>query len=321
MSEVIRILHVLGGMGQGGTENFLMNLYRNIDKEKIQFDFLVNREGFFDDEIERLGGRIYYIPALQKVGQISYVSHLKEFLLNHKEYKIIHSHLNQVTGLILEVANKVNIPIRIAHSHNSKSNKHLIIKIYKKYLGNKIVKNATDLWACSDIAGNWLYGKNTKNVKIIKNAIDLEKFEYSEKVRNKVRKDFNIEEKDFVIGNIGRFSYQKNQIFLLEVLKELKNINKNTKLMLVGNGSLKEKLIKHSKELNIEDSIIWLENRTDVNELLQAMDFFVFPSKFEGLGIVLIEAQSAGLKCIASEKVIPKEAQVTRITKILSFRE
>ena len=132
---MIRVLHFLGSMNQGGAENFVMNLYRNIDRKKIQFDFLVNREGIFDEEIKNMGGRIYYLPALQKVGQIIYSYNLDCFFKNHKEYKIIHSHINQVTGLILERAKKANIPVRIAHSHSSKSSKNPIIRIYKNYLG------------------------------------------------------------------------------------------------------------------------------------------------------------------------------------------
>ncbi len=145
MSEVKRILHVIGGMNQGGVENLLMNLYRNIDREKIQFDFLVNRKGVFDEEIKNLGGNIYYIKALQKSRITKYIKSLDDFFVDHKEYKVIHSHLNQVTGIILERAKKANIPIRISHSHSSKAHKNLIIKIYKNYLGSKIKHNATIL--------------------------------------------------------------------------------------------------------------------------------------------------------------------------------
>lgn len=319
---MIRVLHILGGMNQGGTENFLMNLYRSIDKEKVQFDFLVNRAGVFDEEIKSLGGNIYYIPALQNIGQFKYTKNLDKFFKEHSEYKIIHSHLNQVTGLILERVKKANIPVRIAHSHNSKSNKNLFIKIYKKYLQSKILKNATNLWACSKLAAQWLYGKKEiNNVDIIPNAIDAEKFIYKEETRKKLRKEFNINEDAFVIGNIARMSYQKNHMFLIKIFYELKKIEKEAKMVIVGNGEEKEKIISEIKHLNLENDIILLEDRKDVNEILQMMDYFVFPSRFEGLGIVLIEAQTAGLKCITSKDVVPSEVAITDLVEFYSLKK
>lgn len=319
---MIRVLHILGGMNQGGTENFLMNLYRSIDKEKVQFDFLVNRVGVFDEEIKSLGGNIYYIPALQNIGQFKYTKNLDKFFKEHSEYKIIHSHLNQVTGLILERAKKANIPVRIAHSHNSKSNKNLVIKNYKKYLQSKILKNATNLWACSKLAAQWLYGKKEiNNVDIIPNAIDAEKFIYKEETRKKLRKEFNINEDAFVIGNIARMSYQKNHMFLIKIFYELKKIEKEAKMVIVGNGEEKEKIISEIKHLNLENDIILLEDRKDVNEILQMMDYFVFPSRFEGLGIVLIEAQTAGLKCITSKDVVPSEVAITDLVEFYSLKK
>ena len=313
---MIRILHVLGGMNQGGTENFLMNLYRNIDREKVQFDFLVNREGIFDQEIKTLGGKVFYIPAVQNIGQLKYTKNLVNFLNKHKEYNIIHSHLNQVTGLILERAKKAEIPVRIAHSHNSKSNKNIIIKVYKKYLQSKILKNATNLWACSNLAAKWLYGKNElPRVEIIPNAIDAEKFVYTESTRRRVRDEFNIDDDVFVIGNVARMSYQKNHIFLINVFYELKKLDNSAKMILVGTGPEKEKINSAIKHFNLEKDVILLENRQDVNEILQAMDYFVFPSRFEGLGIVLIESQAAGLRCITSKDVVPSEVAITDLVE------
>lgn len=308
---MIRILHVVGGMNQGGTENLLMNIYRKIDKNRFQFDFLVNREGIFDEEIKNMGGKIFYISALQNIGMKSYINKLDCFLKEHNEYKIIHSHINHVTGLILERANKAGIPNRIAHSHSSKSSTNPIIRIYKNYLGHKIIPNATCLMACSEQAGKWLYGKKNNNFIIVKNAIEVDKFCYSENIRKNKRKELNLDDNIFVIGDVARFSKVKNHEFLLKIFRELYNMDNNTRLILVGSGERKNEIIQHSKKLDIYDNIIWLENRTDVNEILQAMDYFVFPSKYEGLGIVLIEAQASGFKSIASEKVIPNEAKVT----------
>lgn len=319
-NDIIRVLHVVGGMNQGGTENFLMNLYRNIDREKIQFDFLVNRNGVFDKEIVSLGGKVYYIPALQKVGQIKYTKELDNFFEQHKEYRIVHSHINQVSGLILERANKANIPVRIAHSHNNKYGKNIIVNLYKKYLRKKINKNANYKFACSKQAGEFLFGKDS-DFKIIHNAIDTSKFTYNEKIRQKVRKQFNISPDCFVIGSVGRLCYQKNPIFLINVFYENTKLNKNCKLILVGKGSLKNKLLRYIKKYNLTEKVIVLEDRKDVNELMQAMDFFVLPSRFEGLGIVLIEAQASGLRCIASEGVIPEEAKVTELLEFYSLNK
>ncbi len=311
--NTIRVLHVVGSMQQGGTENFIMNLYRNIDRTKIQFDFLVNRQGFFDEEIKALGGKIFYIPALQKVGQIRYTKNLDKFLVEHKEeYDIIHSHINQVTGLILERANNVGIPIRIAHCHNNRYGPNFLANIYKKYLRTKIKDNANYKFACSKQAGEFLYGKGEK-FQIINNSIDTTKFVFNEKIRNNMRRILNIESDCFVIGSVGRFSYQKNPLFILSIFNEYVKLNKNSKLLLVGKGNLKDKILKYINKHKLEDKVIMLEDRKDINDLMQAMDYFLLPSRYEGLGIVLIEAQASGLRCITSEKLVAEEAKVTNL--------
>lgn len=276
-----RVLQVLGGMNQGGVENFLMNLYRNIDKSKIQFDFLVNRQGIFDEEIKTMGGKIYYIPALQEIGQAKYEKILDKFFAEHKEYKIVHSHLNQVTGLILERAKRANIPVRISHSHNSKSPKNIIIRKYKSYLGKKIRENANIYFACSNSAAKWLYKGYSEKAIIIKNAINVEKFMYNEEIRKKTRKLLNIDEKTLLIGHVGRFDKQKNHIFLLKVFKEIVTKNKNCVLLLVGDGKLKGKIVKMIKKYKLENNVKLLGIRKDVNDIFQALDLMIFPSLYE----------------------------------------
>lgn len=312
--KIIRILHVVGDMNQGGTQNLLMNVYKSIDRDKIQFDFLVNRKGILDDDIKKLGGIIYYIPALQKVGQTSYIKNLDNFFNEHKEYKIIHSHINQVSGLILERAKRAQIPIRIAHSHNNKYKKNYFVRMYKMYLGRKLKANANYKFACSKEAGKFLFGKKSK-FEIINNSIEVSKFTYNEEIRNIVRKDLQIDEGCYVIGNVGRLSYQKNPLFLLKIFKEFNLLKQNTKLLLIGKGNLKEKILRYIKKNKLENKVIMLEDRNDVNELMQAMDFFVLPSRFEGLGIVLIEAQASGMRCITSKGVAP----AAKVTDLLEF--
>lgn len=317
--NTIRILQVLGGMNQGGTENFLMNLYRNIDRKKIQFDFLVNRKGNFDKEIEKLGGRIYYIPALQKIGQVAYVKKLDNFLKQHTEYKIIHSHLNQVTGLILERAKKFNIPVRIAHSHNSGFPKNIIKRIYKNYLGSKILDNATLLLGCSDKANKWLYKDQSNKALIINNGVEIYKFKYNDEKRKKIRKELNIKENEIVIGHVGRFSSQKNHKFLIKIFKKYSEKNENARLLLVGDGKLKKQIEKMIKKYDIDQKVIMTGNRNDISQIYQAIDLFVFPSLYEGLPLVLIEAQISGLSILASS-TITNMVDVTGNVKFLNIR-
>ena len=317
---MIRVLHFLGSMNQGGAENFVMNLYRSIDKTKIQFDFLVNREGIFDQEIKSMGGKIFLIPALQNIGQIQYTRNLDRFFKEHKEYQIVHSHINQVTGLILEIANKNDIPVRIAHSHSSKSAKNPIVRIYKDYLGSKINKNATILFGCSDKANEWLYKKNKDKAIIINNGVDVEKYRYNIETRQKIRKELKIKDNEIVIGHVGRFSKVKNHSFLLDIFKFYCTYNPHSKLILVGDGELKNDILNKIKELELQEKVLMLGNIDNVHEVNQAMDYFVFPSFYEGLPVSLVEAQISGLKVFASDR-ITKMVQVTNNIKFLDINE
>ena len=316
----IRILHIIGGLNLGGAENFLMNIYRNIDRSKIQFDFLVNRGGAFEDEIKEFGGKIFYIPALQKVGPIIYRKKLHEFFREHKEYVIVHSHLNQVSGIILEVAKKEDIPVRIAHSHSSSNSaNNFFEQLYKNYLNTKINKNATNFLACSDEAAKWLYKEKAKEAIIIKNAIDIERFKFNEEKRKLIRKELNIDESDVVIGHVGRFSSVKNHKFLIEVFNEFQKDKENTKLLLVGAGPLRNEIENQVANFNIKDKVILIGNKKNVEDFYNAMDLFVFPSLYEGLGMVLIEAQINGLNCLTSKDAVPNEVNITNHVKFISL--
>jgi len=317
---MIRVLQVVGGMNQGGAENFIMNLYRNIDRTKIQFDFLVNRPGVFDKEIKQLGGNVYYINALQNSGQIKYTMELREFLRNHK-YTIVHSHINKVSGLILECAKKEGIPVRIAHSHSSGGSKNIITSIYKSYLGKKIEKNSTLLLACSKEAALRMFGKCGSKAIIINNAVDINRFKYSINKRNEIRKRYKISQDTIVLGNIGRFTEAKNHDFLLDVFKSYKEQNDNTVLMLVGKGELRKKIENKAKLYNINDKVIYVGTTLEPEKYYSAFDCFVFPSIFEGLPLALIEAQISGLNCLASKNVIPAEAKISDRLVFISLHE
>lgn len=302
----------------GGIENFLMNIYRNIDRSKIQFDFLVTREenGVFDQEIKTLGGKIYNIPKMESVGYNRYSKILYNFFKNHSEYKIVHCHRDALCAVYLKQAKKANINTRIAHSHNTNiiENKNFngYIKILaKNVFKRKVNKYATNIFACSKEAGIWLFGEKIANEKlvIIKNGIDLKKYIYNEDISNNIRINLGISKDTFLIGHIGRFDLQKNHRFLVEIIKELDEKINNYKVCLVGDGILKNEIEDLIIQYKLKDRFLFLGIRNDINELMMAFDLFLFPSLFEGLGIVLIEAQSTGLKCLISDN-IPREVDM-----------
>mgnify|MGYP000031521271 FL=1 len=305
-----RVLQVIRSMEYGGAETFIMNLYRNMDREKIQFDFLVNSDGKYDEEIRELGGKIYKIPYITEVGQAKYVKELKKFFKNHPEYQIIHSHIDQVSGIIVETANKCDIKKIISHSHNTKNSNGILGKLYKSYLQSKINKNTTDKLACGIDAAKWLYKKSWKDAIIINNGIDIDKFRYNEKNRQSIRKSLGIEKDTIVIGHVGRFSKQKNHKFLLDIFYEFQKNRNDSILLLVGNGKLKKTIEKKARKLKIENKVIILSDRNDTYKIYSAFDIMVFPSLFEGLSVALIEAQCNGLKVLASNN-IDKNTDIT----------
>lgn len=316
MSYPIRILHVVQRMEAGGTQAFLMNLYRNIDRNKIQFDFLVEYEDkeFYDEEIQKLGGIIYYTNFRKTLNIIKFKRTLKQILVNHPEYKIIHIHATAIGKICTDVAKKCGVKTIIAHTHNNNAVKDW------KYLPKKILrklycKGPTDFFACSEDAGKFTFNKN--KFTIIYNAIDIDKFIYSENTRKDIRAELKLEGK-FVIGNVGRLHEQKNQSFLIDVFNIIQKVNNNAILLIVGEGPLEAKLKQKAEALRISQKIIFLGNRKDVNKIYQAMDVFVLPSLFEGLGIVAIEAQASGLPVVASTGVA-KETNITNNIIYLSL--
>lgn len=296
----VRVLHIVTYMGRGGLETMLMNYYRHINRDKVQFDFLVHRdfEADYDKEILTLGGKIYHISRLIPWSH-SYREKLNHFFREHPEYKIVHVHQDCLSSVALQCAKECGILVRIAHSHNNAQDKNLKYLI-KLYYMKKIPNYATDLFACSEAAGKWMFGE--KAFQVVHNAIDIEKYKYSPAIAQKVRKQFNIENK-IVIGHVGRFNPQKNHEFLIDIFAECIKRNSNVVLMLVGDGNGKKKIVSKVRALGINDKVIFMGVRSDVNELLQAMDVFVFPSLYEGLPVTVIEAQAAGLPCVISNYV------------------
>lgn len=314
---MIRILHVVTDMRYGGLETMLMNYYRKIDRNKVQFDFLEHRqeESDYDREIRILGGKIYRIPRLNPFS-LHYKLILRRFFREHPEYQIIHVHQDCLSSVILKIAKRYGIKVRIAHSHSNDQDKNLkyLIKLYYK---QKIPKYATHLFACSEEAGKWMF-KNAK-FEIINNAIDTEKYAYSVGKRKQIRKSLGISDDMLVIGHVGRFSYPKNHMYLLDIFQKV--IEKTSAvLLLVGDGILRSEIENKIAQLYLQDKVILTGIRSDVADLLQAMDVFVLPSRYEGLGIVVIEAQTSGLPCCISDRV-SKECEKTDLVYQISLSE
>jgi glycosyltransferase involved in cell wall biosynthesis len=302
----IRILHVVVNMNRGGAETLLMNLYRNIDRSKIQFDFLTCREGVFDKEIIELGGNVHRIPYISDVGHFKYVKSLERFFQSHHYYKIVHSHLDKMSGLVLKVAKKAGIPVRISHSHNTSSEGGIAAKLYKWYIGKHIYSQATNYFACSELAANWLFKEKSKSASILKNGIDIHQFMPSYEIRESAREEFNLSQDSIVFGHVGRFALQKNHDFLIDIFAEFSKNKDDSILLLVGDGPLRRQMENKVLNLKISDKVKFLGIRNDIPRLLQAFDFFLFPSLHEGLPVSLIEAQGAGLPCIISDQISPE---------------
>ena len=318
MDKPIRILHVVQRMEAGGTQALLMNIYRNIDRKKIQFDFLVeypNKE-FYDDEIIKLGGKIYYSTVRTDFNIFKFKKEFKQILKENPDYRIIHIHVSNIGYLCFKIAKKNGVNTRIAHAHSNGS-VHDTKYILRWILRKLFALYATDYFACSEEAGEYFFKR--KKYKVLKNAIDSQKFKYNKEQRSKMRKQLNVEN-NFVVGHIGRFRPEKNHKFLIEIFKKIKSKKSNAKMILVGTGPLEEEIKNLVKNLNLEEDIIFLENRKDVNNIYQAMDVFLFPSLFEGLGIVAIEAQASGTPIICSDR-LPPEIEISSICKKISLDE
>jgi glycosyltransferase involved in cell wall biosynthesis len=299
----LRILHVVVNMNRGGAETLIMNLYRNIDRSKVQFDFLTCKEGVFDSEIEMMGGKVYRIPYISEVGHFNYLKELKKFFLSNSQYKIVHSHIDKMSGLVLRTAKKAGIPVRISHSHNTSSEGGTATKIYKWFAGNFILPNATNLFACSNYAAKWLFKYKSQSSNIIKNGIECDKFAFSSQIRKEVREELKIDKNVFVLGHVGRFAHQKNHAFLINIFAEFNKVNQESILLLVGEGPLRSDIENQVLKLKLKDKVKFIGIRSDIHRILQAFDVFVFPSIHEGLPVSLIEAQASGLPCLISNNV------------------
>lgn len=308
MTQPIRVLQVVTHMNRGGLETMLMNYYRHINREKVQFDFLVHRtnRADYDDEIESLGGKIYRLPRLVPWSN-TYKNALNTFFKEHPEYQIVHVHQDCLSSVILKAAEKHGVPVRIAHSHCSSQDKNLKYPI-KLFYQRQIPQYATELFACGQDAGEWMF--RGADFRVLNNAIDAASYCYDTQIREAKRREMGIADGAFVVGHIGRFSPPKNHDGLLKIFAAIHNREPNSVLMLVGDGNLRGAIEKQIAELRLTDAVVMTGVRSDVPDLLQAMDVFVFPSNYEGLPVTMVEAQAAGLPCFISDKV-PIECKIT----------
>lgn len=320
MIEHIRVLHVLSAMDRAGTENLLMSLYRNVDRSKVQFDFAVcaTKKCAFDDEIRSLGGKIYHYPRYRGINHFAYTAWWNGFYKAHPEYKIIHGHIGSTAAIYLGIAKKYD-RITIAHSHSTRSTtnaKSIAYRIYAfptRYI-------ADYFFGCSYQALVDRYGRKVaadkKKAAVLNNAIDAKKFIYNNQSREAIREELSIGEKELIIGTCGRLTPQKNPFFVIAIVEQLVKKGLKFRFLWVGTGELETEIKKKIKSLHLEKYFIMTGVRGDIPNVLCAMDIFVFPSLWEGLGIACVEAQASGLPSLCSD-TIPKEAKATDLAVFL----
>lgn len=309
-----RVLQVVTYMGRGGLETMLMNYYRQIDRSRLQFDFLVHRDfrADYDDEIESMGGIISRLPPLNPFS-LRYRSSLDRFFGDHPDYRIVHSHLDCMAGIPLKAAKKHEVPVRIAHAHNNtqdKDKKYWIKMLYKR----SIAAQATQLFACGQAAGQWMFGGAP--FQVLNNAIDAADYRYTEERAGEVRRRLGISPETFVLGHVGNFVPAKNHMFLLEIFARVAQRNPDSLLLLAGGGGLMDQAKNQCRSLGVGEQVKFLGVRSDIPDVTQAMDVFVFPSLHEGLPVALVEAQAAGLPCFISDRVPPECRKTALVTQV-----
>lgn len=313
MGQPIRVLHIFNWFNQGGIENFVMNVYRNIDREIIQFDFafLDGRKGYFDDEAISLGAHIYHYDDDKNTLQNHYKS-LTRIIKDNGPYAAVHSHIYFFSGYTLWIAKKMGVEIRVSHSHETKKGRKetLLRKTYESFMRRMIHKNATHMLGCSDAAGRALFGDG-ENYKVLYNGIDLTRFTFSKMARDSLREKLGLSDKK-VILNVGRFADQKNHDFIVDIFEKVCECESDAVLMLIGTGPLQDAVEKKLEAKQLLDKTIILSNIKDTENYYNAADVFILPSKYEGMPIVSVEAQATGLPALISTEVT-REIAVTNI--------
>lgn len=313
----IRVLQVSGSLAVGGLQTVAMNCFRYIDRDKYDFDYLVygDQIGEYEDEVKRLGGRVIHIPS-PKNDYVKFYRNVKKVILDYGPYDIVHSHTFFNSGIVLMAAKYCGVKKCIAHAHSGKrkGSNRPDKAIYNAVMRQLITYYADIYCACSKKAGDYLYGQKTFSSgkgAILSNAIDIDKYVYSESDRHHIRSELQIDKDERVIGTVGHLTAAKNQTFLLETFALLTKNTDGVKLLMVGDGELSGELHKLATDLSISDKVIWTGTRTDIPQLLSTMDVFALPSLHEGFGIALLEAQANGLPCVVGKGTIPEQVWIS----------
>lgn len=321
MSEPVRVLQVFSGLDSGGVSNFVMNLYREIDTEIIQFDFAMTsgKKVLYDDEVLLRGGRIFYFDTSKDIRE-----NFREIVRDKGPFRAVHSHVFFYSGLLLAEAKKAGVPVRIAHAHNAHTgeSRSLPRLLYEKGMQMLIRKNATHLLGCSEKACRYVFGRGIMKdarAEVLPDGIDCSRFAFNSGVRDAVRKKYGLDGK-YVVGHVGHFNPAKNHRKILSVFREISLRRNDAMLLLVGEGELEQDVRQFTVELGLDNRVIFAGAHKDVERYYQAMDVFLFPSRYEGFGMAMIEAQTSGLACVAAD-VVPQETNVDGRAVFLPLEE
>ena len=336
MGEAVRVLHVLGNTNLGGAESRIMDLYRHTDRNRVQFDFLVHsgEEGFYEKEIRELGGRIFRVPRFRIYNYFSYRKALKEFFQEHHEFALVQGHMTSTAAIYLPIAKKAGVKKTAAHARSAGVDKGLK-GIMTRFLRRNLVDKADYLFTCSELAGISVYGEKAvregKTI-FIPNAIDCAGFTFDPEKRKKMREELGLTDA-LIIGHVGRFHYAKNHEYLLRVFAELCQMgtgaggstaetgaDQNYHLILLGEGPLMEDTRKLAEELGVADRVHFLGNHKNIADYYQAMDYFVYPSRYEGMPGTIVEAQASGLPCLMSDTIC-REVIATELVETMSIEK
>lgn len=327
MNKPERVLILDTVMDRGGAETMTMNYFRNMDRTKITYDFLVHRDykAEYEDEIISMGGQIYRICPPYPQNWFKYIRSIKKIFKEHPEYRIIHCNMMELGYPAYMAAKKCGIPVRICHAHIAPDKVNITVKsIIRSIYKSKMKREITHKFACGKDAAKWVFGENNiSDVVYIKNAIDSDKYKYRPEIASEVRKEFDLGDR-FVVGHVGRFFLQKNHSFIVEIFRCIAQMDDKAVLMLVGGGELDDAIMNQTKNAikiaGLSDRVIFTGVRSDVDRLIQAFDVFILPSLFEGFPVVLVEAQAAGLKCVISDTV-SSECDITGNIESISLNE
>lgn len=323
--EKIKVLYFIDRMRHGGIQQFAVEIVKNMDKNKCEIEFLLLDDGQtypLEEVLKELDVKFYKLKGVwfrTPLDILKQKKALKNFFREHHDYKLVHMHSSSKNFMVLKMAKKYGIKVRIAHSHNigfqSKNKLKIMIgNLFKKPLK----KCATHYFACSKLAGKWLF--DGEEVKIVHNAVDYERFKFNQEKRDELRKELGIEE-SFVIGNVGRFTNQKNHAFLIDIFEEIHKQNEKAVLMLVGIGEKEQEIRDKVEKLGLTECVKFMGFCKNTNELFWCMDVFLMPSLYEGLPVVGVEAQCTGLPCFMSKDVITEEAKIAENVKFISLEK